>query len=819
MIQPLHKNKDSVLPDILQSHSLTEWLEEKGWDYYEHQLETLSAAQKGKDIVVFAPTGAGKTLCGFLPSIVDLTTNNYPENTLHTLYISPLKALAVDVHRNLTAPIHDQKMTISVETRTGDTPANKRQRQKNKPPQMLMTTPESFALLMSYEEAPQYFKNLKYVIIDELHALMHSKRGDLLTLNLARLSDLAPKAQRIGLSATITDTSTAKDYLCRKGNGHIVKVENPARPNIEILTGSERIPWSGHMASFAVPDVYERIKNKNTSVIFVNTRAQSELIFQNLWAVNNDNLTIAVHHGSLEKELRRKVEEKMAKGELNCVVATASLDLGIDWANVDLVVQIGAPKGVSRLLQRIGRSNHRLNEPSEALLVPANRFEYLECLAAKKAIEDEELDGTSFRNGGLDVLAQHINGVACSGAFDPEQLYQNILKALPYKNLSYEEFMQIVAFVRNGGYALKNYERFERLKENDDGTLEIANKKFIRQYRMNIGTIVESHTLKVKLKHRTLGKIEEWFVQGLSSGDTFVFGGEVLKFEAISDQGVQVSRTKNKTPKIPSYAGGRMPLSTHLSRYVRNMLNNPNTWDDYPEQIRTWLNTHHTRSDMPPKNGLLVETFERGNKKSKRHFMVAYTFEGRNAHQTLGFLLSRRMQRYGYKPLGFVATDYAMALWSMNPVERVDHLFNEDLMLQDLHEWLEDTPLLKRNFRDVAVISGLIERRYPGQRKTGKQVTFSSDLIYDVLRKYQPDHVLLKAAEADAHGGLIDLSRLGDMLSRIQGKIVHNKLDKVSPLAVPLILEVNKETINKQDLGEFYLQELEAELLEEAGLE
>ncbi len=819
MVQPAHKSDYTDLPDVLQSHPLTHWLAKKQWQYHPHQIETLQASLDHKDVLLFAPTGAGKTLSGFLPSIIDLTTQEHKPHVLHTLYISPLKALAVDVHRNLMQPIEDTNMNITVETRTGDTPASKRQRQKNKPPQMLMTTPESFALLMSYEEAAKYFKNLRYIIIDELHALMHSKRGDLLSLNLARLQGLAPKCQRIGLSATVHDTKTARQYLCRPRKGQIIEVKNDVKPDIEIIMGKSRMPWSGHMATYALPEVYERVKQAGMSVVFVNTRAQSELVFQNLWSLNEDNLKIAVHHGSLEKELRRKVEDKMAKGELDCVVATASLDLGLDWANVDLVVQIGAPKGASRLLQRIGRSNHRLDEPSKALLVPANRFEYLECLAAKNAIAKNDLDGTPPKRGGLDVLAQHITGVACSTPFDKKALYSNVTKAWPYKDLSEDDFNRVIEFTKNGGYALKSYDRYARLRETEDGRLEIASKKFVQQYRMNIGTIVESHMLKVKLKMRTLGKIEEWFIQGLSPGDTFIFGGQVLRYESVNEQGVQVSRTKDSRPKIPSYAGGRMPLSTQLSSVVRLMLNRTSSWKDYPDQVGEWLKQQKKRSVMPSKDGLLVETFPRGSKRKQRHYLVAYTFEGRNAHQTLGFLLTRRMQRYGYKPLGFVATDYAMALSTMKPVERVDHLFHQDLMMDDLHEWLQDTPLLKRNFRDVAVISGLIERRYPGQQKTGRQVTFNSDLIYDVLRKYEPDHILLQAAQDDAMGGLIDLRRLGDMLQRIEGKITHKKLDRVSPLAVPMILEISRETINKKELGEYYLQEFEEELLEEAGLQ
>jgi ATP-dependent Lhr-like helicase len=870
---------------ILKDHPLTKWLQGQGWDYHAHQLDVLEAALGGKDVLLTAPTGSGKTFAGFLPSIIDLTNSQNPspfgltkgsqatinkdplvkpkddekkqKQKLHTLYISPLKALAVDVHRNLQRPIDETDMNISVETRTGDTPASKRQRQKTKPPQMLMTTPESLALLTSYEEAPQYFAHLKYIIIDELHALMHSKRGDLLSLNLARLADIALQAQRIGLSATIPNAEVARDYICREGNGAIITASDAAKPKIDIHLSENRVPWAGHMATHAIPEIYERIRDTKMSVVFVNTRAQAELIFQALWDVNEDNLKIAVHHGSLERELRRKVEEKMASGELDCVVATSSLDLGLDWADVDLVVQIGAPKGVSRLLQRIGRSNHRMGEASNALLVPANRFEYLECLAAREAIAEGELDGVHPRTGGLDVLAQHITGVACSGPFNPDRLYENVTQAWPYRNLKRHMFDRAVEFVRNGGYALQNYERYARLIEvsasqenphptSPDGSatlslkgegkptkgrqgeghslpatpyLKISHKKFIQQYRMNIGTIVESNMIKVKMRMKTLGKIEEWFIQGLSPGDTFVFAGMVLRYASINEHGLQVSKTSERSPRIPSYAGGRMPLSTELSSRVRTFLNRQDEWDNHPEPIREWLNLQDEKSVMPSEDGLLIETFQRQDRgKKKRHFMVAYTFEGRNAHQTLGFLLSRRMQRFGYKPLGFTANDYAMCLWSMNPIERVDHLFHPDIMLDDLHEWLQDTPLLKRNFRDCAVIAGLIERRHPGQQKTGKQVTFNSDLIYDVLMKYEPDHILLQAALDDAKGGLIDLTRLESMLHRVQGKIIHQKLDKVSPLAVPLILEVRRETINKEEVQDFYLQEFEDELLKEVGL-
>lgn len=761
-----------------------------------------------------APTGAGKTLSGFLPSLVELNSLQGKFTGLHTLYISPLKALTVDVHRNVGRPIEELGLPITFETRTGDTPASKRQRQKVKPPNMLMTTPESLALLISYPEAAEYFKNLRYVIIDELHALLDSKRGDLLSLALARLDSLSPKAQRIGLSATIADPETAAAWLSPHNT---IVVRAPARtyPDITILTSRERIPWAGHMASYAMKEVYEEICKNKMSILFVNTRAQAELVFQNLWKINDRDLKIALHHGSLERNLRRKVEVMMAEGTLDCVVATSSLDLGLDWAEVDLVIQVGAPKGISRLLQRIGRSNHRMNEPSRAMLVPTNRFEYLECLAAKAGIAHNEIDGVLPKQGGLDVLAQHILGTACSAPFGPDSLYAEITKAWPYKSVTRQEFDQVIAFVMNGGYALNAYEHYKRIYLNEDGLYQLTHPRMARQYRMNIGTIVESPMLQVKMGRRKLGTIEENFINHLAPGDTFLFAGNVVQFKGLHDMMVMVARSTAKDARIPSYDGGKLPMSTHLSMRVRQLLEEKEEWADLPENVRTWLEHQEERSIVPDRRQLLVETFPR----KKKHYMVAYSFAGRTANQTLGFLLMRRMQRNGDKPVSFVATDYAVTVSSLAPPKDIEHLFSVDLLGEELNEWLEDTPLLKRLFREDAVIAGLIERRHPGAQKSARQMTFSSDLIYDVLNKYEPDHILLRAARQDANGGLIDIDRLSDFLISAQGNIIVKPLKKISPLAVPMVLQIARENLSKKQVGEYYLEDLEQSLLEESGME
>ena len=806
------------MPNKLKLQPIENWLKKNNWHFYDHQLETVSKSLQGYDVLLVAPTGGGKTLAGFLPSLEDLINKKNPKNQLHTLYISPLKALTVDVHRNLSAPISDQKLDIKVETRTGDTSSYKKVRQKQEPPHMLMTTPESLALLLASPDANDYFKFLKFLIIDEIHSLVNSKRGDLLSLNLSRLDTIVPTYRKVGLSATVKNTNSVLSFLSKNKKSITLNVEEKSFPNIEILKTDNRVPWSGHMAGYAIKEIYKKIQNSTMSIVFVNTRAQAELIFNKLWHENEINLKIAVHHGSLEKEIRRKVENMMSLGQLDCVVATSSLDLGIDWGNVNLVIQIGSPKGIARFLQRIGRSNHRLNEPSKAILVPSNRFEYLECVSAISSIKEKILDETKEKEGSLDVLAQHILGVACSKPFEVNELFVEIKNSWPYRNLQMGKFLEVLEFVKNGGYSLKNYDQYSKIGLNKQNLYAIKNKNIRNKYRLNVGTIVESYMLKVKLGNRTLGQVEEWFIEGLNQGDTFLFGGRVLEYQYLSNNNVIVRTTKDQQPKIPSYAGGRLPLSSELSFQVRSLISKEKNWKNLPSQISEWLKLQLKFSNIPSPEELLVEIFPRKIKNKKRYFLICYSFEGRNANQTLGFLISKRMQRMGYKPIGFVATEYALAIWSMNMVEDINILLSDDIMLDDLYEWLEETPLLKKNFRDAAIISGLIERIIPGQKKTGKQIMFNSDLIFDVLKKHEPNHLLLQVARQDSYRGLIDLDRLSEFLKRIKKNIILKKLNQISPLAIPLILEINRQTIDKSEVNEYFLQELEQQMTREVGL-
>lgn len=800
---------DAALPK-----KFIDWFQQKGWQPHRHQLDMVAADGRGAHTLLIAPTGGGKTLAGFLPSLIDLVSN--PTEGLHTLYISPLKALAVDIQRNLMTPVEEMGLDIRIETRTGDTPANRRQRQKENPPQILLTTPESLGLLISQPESFILFKSLRRVILDEVHAIAGTKRGDQLALCLARLSIIAPDLRRVGLSATVAWPDDLRRYISPRADAEeVVTVTGMGakRADVRLLETAVRLPWAGHYGLHAIPEIYQEIKKTETAIIFVNTRAQAELVFQELWRANEDALPIALHHGSLARDQRRKVEAAMADGSLRAVVATSSLDLGIDWAAVDLVVQVGPPKGVSRMIQRIGRAGHRLDVPSRALLVPCNRFEVLECRCVIEGVAEGTLDGDPPRDGGLDVLCQHIMSLACAAPFRADDVFAEIRQAAPYQTLTRDAFNAALRFVEDGGYALKSYDRWKRLFLTAAGTFEVANPRLAHRHRMNIGTIVEAVTLKVRLRGGgVLGEIEEYFATGLEPGDTFVFAGRMLRFEGIKQTAVEVSVARGKDPKVPAYMGGRLPFTTLLSDRVRATLADPSSWAELPDQVREWLNLQQWRSLLPGRDGLLVETFPRAGKE----YLVAYSFAGRNAHQTLGMLLTKRMERLGLAPLGFVASDYVIAVWGLHAAKDMAVLFDEDMLGDDLEAWMEESSLMKRTFRNVAVIAGLIERRQPGQEKTGRQVTFNSDLIYDVLRRHEPDHVLLQATRADAKGGMIDVGRLAEFLARVKsGGIRHRRLDRVSPLAVPILLEIGKEAVYG-DAEDQLFDELAEELIEEA---
>ena len=790
------------------------WINKRNWGLHTHQIDVLTNSDRKSQLLI-APTGSGKTLSGFLPTLIELDRVNF--SGLHTVYVSPLKALAADIKRNLMIPIEEMGLNIKVEDRTGDTTAKTKRRQRIDPPQILLTTPESLALLISFPEANALFANLERIIIDEIHALVENKRGHQLLLAISRLQSISKNLRKLALSATVDHPQEIAGFISENDNNcPIIFAEPGPDPNISMLHTTASPPWSGAGATYAVPDVLEQIAKHKTTLIFHNTRAQAEIFFHNLWLNNQDNLPVAIHHGSLDLAQRKRVEAAITKGELRAVVCTGTLDLGIDWNEVDLVIQVGAPKNIKRLVQRIGRANHTYNTPSKAIIVPANKFEIVECQAALEAVRDKDLDGEPIASGSLDVLCQHILLVACSGKILPAKLFEEIKQIGAYKNLTHEEFKECMGFCIDGGYALNRYEQWHRLKLDPSGNLILRDPRIANKIRMNVGTIQDTETLKVRTHRRSggkpLGEIEEAFAASLTKGDTFLIGGKIVRFESLREMIVEVTHNANKQPKIATFMGTKFATSTKLSDRILDSFENQ-SWKDLPADTVNWLNKQKEFSQLPVRNSLLIETFFR----KSRHYLVVYGFAGRNANQTLGLILSKKLEELNLAPLGFVANDYATLIWGLEKVENPIQLFKFSEIELGLDKWFSGNALMKRTFKAVASVSGLIDRNLPGLRKSGRQTTFSSDILYDTLVKYDPTHLLLKITKDEAMKGLIDFSRIEEMFKRVDDNIIHKNLPHVSPLAAPMLLEVGTIPIEGQ-ARELLLKNEANSLMKEAGL-
>ena len=790
----------------------SDWFSARGWAPHPHQLTLLAQKDQPAQMLI-APTGGGKTLAGFLPSLVEMGEN--PAKGLHTLYISPLKALAADMRRNLMRPIEDMGLAIRVEDRSGDTSQTRKKAQRADPPHILLTTPESLALLLSYEDAPRIFAGLQRVVVDEVHALAESKRGDQLMLCLTRLSALCPGLRRVGLSATVEDPPALADYFAPHPAPCTILTADPGPdPDISMLRTENPPPWSGGGGRYAMAEVLDQVRAHKTTLIFHNTRAQAEIFFHHLWLENTDNLPIGIHHGSLSRDAREKVEAAMVAGQLRAIVCTGSLDLGLDWGDVDLVIQVGAPKNVKRLVQRIGRANHRYNAPSKALILPANRWEVIECQAAIDAARAHDLDGDPRGPGPRDVLCQHIMISACAAPFDADQLFGEIRTAGAFADLTRAEFDDCLDFVATGGYALAAYDQWKRLKQRPDGLWQLRDPRSARQLRMNIGTIQDTDTLKVRMRGRggkPLGEVEEGFAASLVPGDTFLIGGQIVRFESLREMEVKVSRDPGRKPKVAVFMGTKFSTSTQLSARILDLLHGDTS--ALPDHTRDWISLQNSVSQLPRAGRILVESFDY---EGRAHSCV-HGFAGKAAMQTLGLLLTRRMELAGLGPLGFVANDYATLIWSLEPMKTPATLLAPDGLRDGLDGWLAENALMKRAFRATATIAGLITRNLPGRQKTGRQATFSSDILYDTLRKYDPDHLMLRITRDEAMRGLIGFARIEEMLSRTRARVDHVTLDCVPPFSAPLFLEIGKVPVD--GAGRETLLRTEAEkLMQAAGL-
>ncbi|PZX19672.1 ATP-dependent Lhr-like helicase [Palleronia aestuarii] len=790
-----------------------DWFATRGWTVHPHQVDMLERADDPA-LLLIAPTGGGKTLAGFLPTLVELAEGGH--EGLHTLYVSPLKALAADIKRNLLAPVAEMGLPIRIEDRTGDTTPTQRRRQRADPPHILLTTPESLALLLSYEDAPRIFAGLSRVVVDEIHALAENKRGDQLMLALSRLQALRPGLRRVGLSATVDDPPAIAAYLARHPDPCPILYADPGPPpDIAMIETDAAPPWSGGGGKYAIPAVLDLVRRHKTTLIFHNTRAQAEIFFHELWLQNEEGLPIGIHHGSLAREQRQRVEAAMIAGELRAIVCTGTLDLGIDWGDVDLIVQIGAPKHVKRLVQRIGRANHRYNAPSKAIVVPANRFEVVECVAALAAVREGDLDGTPRGPGPRDVLCQHIAICVASGPFTADALYDEVTTTGAYADLTRGSFDACLDFVATGGYALRAYDQWQRLVERD-GLWQLRDPRGALRIRQNIGTIMDTDLLKVRLRHNRggapLGEVEEGFAATLTPGETFLMGGQVVRYESLREMVVEVTRRADREPRIATYIGMKFGTSIQLSERILRMFGQED-WPELPQATREWLHLQRARSKLPEPDRLLIESFPH---EGREHTCI-YGFAGRNAMQTIGLLLTARMEEAGLHPMGFVATDYATLIWGLDPITDPAPLLDGENLRDAFETWLAGNAVMKRTFKQSAVISGLIDRQTRGARKTGKQATFSADILYDTLRKYDPGHLLLDITKEEALKGLVDFGRIEDMLARTRGRIDHLRLKRITPLSAPLFLEAGRVPVDGAATERLLAEEAER-LMGAAGL-
>ena len=688
--------RPAVLPDVF-----ARWFASRGWAPRAHQLELLAKAQAGRSVLLIAPTGGGKTLAGFLPSLVELsgTAASVPgsveekrklfstgrdvrrDGGLHTLYISPLKALAVDIARNLEAPVAEMRLPIRIETRTGDTPVSKRQRQRRDPPEILLTTPEQLALLLASADAPYLFGSLRRVILDELHALVISKRGDLLSLGLARLFRLAPNLTSIGLSATVAEPDELARFMVPQRGGaratHAPISSSPKaapHPHVTMLDTRERLPWAGHSARHALDEIYQLIAaHTHDARVRQYPQPGGRRSFS---SSGTSTTTISPSRCITARSTSRsgaRSKRAMAAGRLRAVVCTSSLDLGVDWGDVDLGHQCRRAEGrlAAAAADRPRQSPHGravegragAGQPLRGAGMPRRaRRHRRECAGHAAAAHRR-----ARRAGAARARLRLRRAVS-----QRRSLRRSARRPRPMRRSTRADFDAVVDFVATGGYALKAYDRFARIREGKDGRWRIANPNVAQRYRLNVGTIVEADMLKVRLVRsraakviprggRLLGEVEEYFVETMVPGDTFVFSGEILKYEALVEDEVYVSRATAEDPKVPAYEGGKFPLSTYLAARVRDIVAHPQEWRELPAQVREWLEIQQWRSQMPGARELLVETFPRANK----HYLVCYPFEGRLAHQTLGMLLTRRLERARLRPLGFVANEYALAVWGL----------------------------------------------------------------------------------------------------------------------------------------------------------
>ena len=780
------------------------WFAKQGWKPFSYQREAWAASLAGESGLVHAPTGMGKTYAVWGGPVQEWLDQNpdpakWPKHAepLRVLWLTPLRALANDTAESLRAPLTDLNMPWSVALRTGDTTSAARQKQRNRYPTALVTTPESLSLLLSYADTREKFASLRCVIVDEWHELMGTKRGVQTELCLARLRRWVPGLRVWGLSATLGNLDQALHVL-HGGNANSPAtrlISVPVRKKFVLKTllprEVEPFPWAGHIGLRMLPGVIRHIEKCQTTLLFVNTRSQVELWFRALQAARPDwGDNIALHHGSVDRNLRAAVETRLREGTVKCVVCTGSLDLGVDFSPVEQVIQVGGPKGVARMLQRAGRSGHQPGARSRILCVPAHALELVEFAAVRDAISRGELEAREPLERPLDVLVQHLVTLALGGGFFEKDAREEICTAHAFRNLSTDEWNWVLDFVTRGGNSLRAYPQFRRVRQDGDFFV-VDQPEIARFHRMGIGTITSDGMVSVKLmRGGALGSIEESFIARLKPGDGFSFAGFQLELVRVRDMTAIVREVKKRGGLVPQWLGGSMPLSTQLARAVRLQLAEAKRGRFSPPEMRAarpGLKLQSEWSHIPDLDELLIEWTQA---RDSVHYFV-YPFAGRLAHEGLAALTAHRLGRMAPRSFVLTMNDYGFSLTTPGPPDLDEAAWREALsparLVEDILECLNSTELARRRFREIARIAGLVFQGYPGSGKSTRQLQASSGLFYDVFAKYEPDNRLLEQARREVIERQLEVRRLQDTLAQAQTmKLILCRTERLTPLSFPL---------------------------------
>ncbi len=787
-----------------------QWFNQKKWQAHPFQEETWEAIMQGKSGLLNAPTGCGKTLAiwfGVLQSYQNqpLQAN---KNKLHALWITPLRALSKEIVHATNEVSQDLKLNYKIELRTGDTSTTQRAKQKLKPPHALVTTPESIHLLFSSKGYVEFFKNVEFVIVDEWHELMGSKRGVQMELIISKLRVLNPNLKVWGISATIGNLNQAKDILLHNFlNTCIVKANIKKDVIIETLLPDviEKYSWAGHLGLKMLPKILPIIQQSKSTLIFTNTRSQCEIWYQNI-IENAPELSgqIALHHGSLSDKIRKWVEDNLHTGLLKVVIATSSLDLGVDFNPVDTVIQIGSPKGIARLLQRAGRSGHQPGAVSKLFYLPTNTLEIIDGAAIKQAIENNDIEEVISYVQSFDVLIQYLVTLAVSDGFYAKEIFTEIQNTFAYQFITWDEFANCLDFITIGGQALHAYDEFHKVViENDKYT--VTSKAVATMHRLSMGTIVSSSMMQVKyFSGKRLGVIEEWFISRLSVGDVFWFAGKNLEITTINNMEVLVKKSNAKNGTIPSWMGGRMSFSSPLSDGIREQIDlytKQQTTSYEMEALKPLLAIQETHSHVPNKNELLIEQLET---KDGYHIFI-YPFEGRNVHEGMAAIMAQRIGLLHPITFSIAMNDFGFELLSDTKVNMDDvldnNLFTDEKLYDDAIQSMNATEMAKRKFRDIASIAGLVFNGYPGKVIKTKHVQASSQLYFKVFQEYEKDNLLLKQAYQEVMDFQLDIQRMQLAFKRINAQqIIVKQISKPSPFSFPMIVDRLREKFTNEPL-------------------